>query len=75
MNRKVEKSEKWKEAVREYVRTLNKPFCVQDVRKKFNISWNAARAILLELALEGEIEVLKTTKSYVFIPKGGDKDE
>ena len=61
--------------IREFVRRQKQPFSVNDVAKEFNISWTTARAILLELALEGEVEVMKTTKSYVFIPKGGQKNE
>jgi len=61
--------------IREFVRRQKQPFSVNDVAKEFNISWTTARAILLELALEGEVEVMKTTKSYVFIPKGGQRNE
>lgn len=75
MNRGVENFERIKEAIREHIKTLRKPFSVQDIAKEFDISWNTARAILLELALEGEVGVMKTTKSYVFIPKGGEKNE
>jgi len=64
-----------REKVKEFVKQQKQPFSVNDVAKEFNISWTTARAILLELALEGEVEVMKTTKSYVFIPKGGQKNE
>ena len=69
------KREKLKNEIREYIRTLGIPFSVRDIEKKFQISWVTARDILLELALEGEIEVIKTTKSYVFLRRGGDKSE
>jgi len=58
-----------REEIRRYIRTRRTPFSVNDIAKKFNISWNTARTILLELALEGEVEAVKTTKSYVFLRK------
>ena len=61
--------------IREFLKQQKQPFSVNDVAKEFNISWTTARAILLELALEGEVKVMKTTKSYVFIPKGADRNE
>jgi len=64
-----------REEIRRFVKQQKQPFSVNNVAKEFNISWTTARAILLELALEGEVEVMKTTKSYVFIPKGGDRSE
>jgi len=67
------KREKLKNEIREYIRTLGIPFSVRDIEKKFQISWVTARDILLELALEGEIEVIKTTKSYVFLRRGGER--
>ncbi|ADB57516.1 hypothetical protein Arcpr_0450 [Archaeoglobus profundus DSM 5631] len=59
--------------VREFAKKQTQPFSVNDVAREFGISWTTARAILLELALEGEVEVMKTSKSYIFIPKRGDK--
>ena len=67
--------EKLRKDIKEYIRTLSKPFSVNDIAKKFDISWNTAKSILLELALEGEVNLMKTTKSYIFIPKGGEKGE
>ncbi len=69
------KREKLKNEIREYIRTLRTPFSVRDIERKFQISWVTARDILLELALEGEIEALKTTKSYVFLRRGGERNE
>ena len=75
MKYKVKKNTKeLKEGVKEFIRVQQKPFSVNDVAREFRIQWNTARAILLELALEGEVEVVKTTKSYVFIPKRGEVD-
>ena len=71
--REIEK--KLKEEIREYIRELREPFSVNDIAKKFNISWNTARTILLELVIEGEIVALKTTKSYVFLRRGGERNE
>ena len=73
--REAEKVEKLKKEIREYIKTLREPFSVNDIAKRFEISWNTARTILLELALEGKVELLKTTKSYVFIPKEVIKSE
>ena len=64
-----------KKEIRKFIKQQKQPFSVNDVAKEFNISWTTARAILLELALDGEVEVMKTTKSYVFIPKKGDRNE
>ena len=69
MNKRMEKFEKTKSEVKEYIKTLDMPFSIQDIAKKFDISWNTAKAILLELALEGEVKATKTTKSYVFTVK------
>jgi len=67
--------EKLRKKIRDFIKQQEQPFSVNDVAKEFEISWTTARAILLELALEGEVEVMKTTKSYVFIPKGGQRNE
>ena len=63
-----------REKIKEFIQRQKQPFSVNDVAKEFEISWTTARAILLELALEGEVEAVKTTKSYVFIP-GGQRNE
>ena len=75
MKNKKKQVERTKNEVREYIKTLDMPFTVQDIAREFNISWHSARAILLELALEGEIKAMKTTKSYVFTSSRGEKDE
>ena len=75
MNKRIEKFEKTKSEVKEYIKTLDMPFSIQDIAKRFNIAWNTAKALLLELALEGEIKATKTTKSYVFTLSRGEKDE
>ncbi len=75
MIEKIEEIEKTKREIKEYIKTLNMPFTVQDIAKRFNIAWNTAKALLLELALEGEIKAMKTTKSYVFTLSRGEKDE
>ncbi len=64
-----------REEIIRFIKQQKEPFSVNDVAKEFNISWTTSRAILLELALEGEVKVMKTTKSYVFIPKGADRNE
>ena len=75
MIEKIEEIEKMKREIKEYIKTLEMPFSVQDIAKRFNIAWNTAKALLLELALEGEIKATKTTKSYVFTLSRGEKDE
>ena len=55
-----------KSEVKAYIDTLDMPFSVQDIAKEFGISWHSARAILLEMALEGELKAMKTTKGYIF---------
>lgn len=64
-----------KKKVKEFIKRQKRPFSINDVAREFKISWTTARALLLELALEGEVEVMKTTKSYIFIPKRGDSNE
>ena len=64
-----------RERVRNFVKKQKQPFSVNDVAREFRISWTTARAILLELALKEEVEIIKTTKSYIFIPKEVSKYE
>jgi len=70
-----EKGEELRKKVRVFIKQQETPFSINNVAKEFGISWTTARAILLELALEGEVETIKTTKSYVFIPRGGQRNE
>lgn len=42
------------------------PVSVEFVAQKLNIGWGTARAILLNLAVQGKIRVQKTTKSMIF---------
>lgn len=48
------------------LREANMPASVDYVANHLKISWGTARAILLDLALEGKIRAEKTTKSLIF---------
>ena len=42
------------------------PCAIDYVAKNVNIAWGTARAILLNLAVNGRIQTQKTTKSLIF---------
>jgi response regulator of citrate/malate metabolism len=65
-NAKMSQDKEPGKRIREFIKQQKQPFSVNDVARGFNIRWTAARTILLELAVERE--VMKTTKSCVFIP-------
>lgn len=46
-----------------------RPVSVDYVAYNLGISWVTAKALLLELVLEGKIEGIKTTKSWIFSKK------
>ena len=42
------------------------PVSIEFVAQKLSIGWGTARAILLNLAIQGKIRMQKTTKSLIF---------
>lgn len=42
------------------------PVSIDFVAENLNMGWGTARAILLDLAIQGEINMEKTTKSLIF---------
>ena len=42
------------------------PLSIEYVARHLEVGWGTARAMLLELALEGKIACQKTTKSWIF---------
>lgn len=42
------------------------PASIDYVAQHFNLAWGTARAILLNLVIEGKIQSQKTTKSFIF---------
>lgn len=42
------------------------PASIDYVAQHFNLAWGTARAILLNLVIEGRIQSQKTTKSLIF---------
>jgi len=53
-----------------YIKEAKMPVAIDYVAQHFSIAWGTARAILLDLALKGEIKSQKTTKSLIFwVPK------
>jgi len=42
------------------------PLSIEYVARHLNVGWGTARAMLLELALDGKIACQKTTKSWIF---------
>lgn len=42
------------------------PVSVEFVAQKLGIGWGTARAILLNLAIQGRVKMEKTTKSLIF---------
>jgi Mn-dependent DtxR family transcriptional regulator len=42
------------------------PVDVEFVARQLGVGWGTARAILMDLALQGKVHMEKTTKSWVF---------
>jgi hypothetical protein len=49
----------------------NGPSEVQSVANELHVTWSTARAILLDLVLEGRLRVMRTTGGFVFLPIEG----
>ena len=53
------------------IKRAGKPVSVSYVAEKLGVHWQTARAILLLLAAEGYLEPIETTKSFIFVLRGG----
>ena len=42
------------------------PVSIEFIAQKMNLGWGTARAILLNLSLQGTVKMEKTTKSFIF---------
>ncbi|MFB0501094.1 MAG: hypothetical protein ACETVP_01350 [Candidatus Bathyarchaeia archaeon] len=42
------------------------PCSIEYVAQRFDLAWGTARAILLDLAVRGQVKIQKTTKSLIF---------
>jgi DNA-binding IclR family transcriptional regulator len=56
------------------LRKTNMPVDVEFVAQKLGIGWGTARAILLNLVVEGKVCMEKTTKSFIFSLNEGEKN-
>ncbi len=51
------------------VRVTGQPVSAFYVAERLHLAWGTARALLFELSLNGELNAVKTTKSWIFTPK------
>lgn len=59
--------DKYHDSVLKVIREADMPLGIETIRKKAGIKiWETAKAILLELVVEGKIAGMKTGKSWVF---------
>jgi len=57
----------YRSRILEIVQQAELPLSVNDVRTKAKIvNWESTKALLLELALEGKIKGLRTSRGWVF---------
>jgi len=57
----------YRDSVLKVIREADMPLGIETIRKKTGIRvWETAKAILLELVVEGKIAGMKTGKSWVF---------
>jgi len=61
--------EEVEQKVLEVVKNAGKPVSIQYVAFNTKLSWHTARAILFKLAMQGKIEAIDTTKSWIFRPR------
>jgi DNA-binding IclR family transcriptional regulator len=59
----------------ELLQKTSMPVSIEYVARRLNVGWGTARAMLLELLVEGKIAGQKTTKSWIFwIEKGAEAE-
>ena len=59
--------EKYREEILNVIQKADRPLSIENVRTRVGIKiWETAKALLLELLVEGKILGLKTGKSWVF---------
>ena len=54
------------------VNSTSIPVTIEYVASKIGITWPTARAVLFQLALEGRLEAVKTTGSWIFLTPEGE---
>jgi len=63
---KIVNNEKYEQQVLKLLNETRAPVSIDFVRFNLKIHWVTARALLMEMALEGKLQAQKTTKSWVF---------
>jgi len=58
---------KIEEQVVKLLENTQQPVSIDYVAFHLNVNWNTARSILLNMALKGRIQAVKTTKSLIFL--------
>lgn len=58
------------EQVLQVLREVQIPVSIDYVAQRLGISWGTARAILLNMTIEGKLKSQKTTKSLIFSLNG-----
>jgi len=58
--------EKLIEQIINLVRQTNIPVSIDFVAKNLGLNWSSARALLMQLSLEGLLKATKTTKGWIF---------
>jgi hypothetical protein len=62
-------SPRLRQRVVDLVRMTGQPVSALYVAEHLNLAWGTARALLFELSLNGELNAVKTTKSWIFTTK------
>ena len=57
------------------VREAGMPVSIDYVATNVGLNWPSTRAVLMQLSLEGRLNAVKTTKSWVFFVKSRDRKE
>jgi hypothetical protein len=55
-----------KKKVKDLLEKANQPISIDWLAYQLNVGWGTARAILLDMVLEGQIASLKTSKGLLF---------
>jgi len=63
--RRLDRAELMEKAL-ELIRATGKPVSIDYVAYHLGISWHVARSLLFELAAQGKLRMMDTTKGYIF---------
>ena len=62
-----------RDRILDLVNSLDIPTGVNEIRERaMGKNWESAKSILLELAMDGEIKAIKTSRGYLFMKRGED---